>query len=436
MAVAERWPACCALGPGALRGGGCAGGSALHPLDPRPLRGARPRRRHGLARALLDGRLISDADQLPRTACRRDHRRLGRGLASGPHSGRLAAYSQGDGVSFLPSTPFTQGEVVTVHAVLHQGASSTPLAWQFTVAEVDSVSRSLETPPPPAPPPNPRELQHFVSQPDLQPPTVTVTTNSGSRAARRHVPRALRRTGPVRADDPRCQRRADLVQAAAAGRTRCGRARSGIRRSAGPDLVGGPAGRERAPRRGDRDRQQRLPDDRDRARRKRLPARPARISDNATGHGAVHRLRRDPLQPERIRRAERRRGRRHVVSGNRPADRARALRVARAGPRPAGQLLPARDAGQRRYSPWDYFHINALSPEGEDLLVDSRNTWAAYEIHDRTGQIVWELGGKHSSFAMGPAQARPGSTTYARTPGERSPSSTTAPRRRCTRSRA
>ena len=53
-------------------------------------------------------------------------------------------------------------------------------------------------------------------------------------------------------------------------------------------------------------------------------------------------------------------------------------------------------------SPWDYFHINALSPQGEDLLVDSRNTWAAYEIHDRTGQIVWQLGGKHSSFAMGP----------------------------------
>ena len=70
------------------------------------------------------------------------------GSHSGTHAGRLAAYSQGDGASFLPDKPFTQGEVVTVHAVLHRGATTTPLAWRFTVAEVDSVSRSLETPPP------------------------------------------------------------------------------------------------------------------------------------------------------------------------------------------------------------------------------------------------------------------------------------------------
>src|SRR5207237_648525 len=36
-----------------------------------------------------------------------------------------------------------------------------------------------------------------------------------------------------------------------------------------------------------------------------------------------------------------------------------------------------------------------------ELLVDSRNTWAAYEVDAHTGQIVWRLGGKHSSFALG-----------------------------------
>ena len=65
------------------------------------------------------------------------------GSRSGAHAGRLAAYSQGDGASFLPSRPFTQGERVTVHAVLRRGASTTPFAWSFTVAEVDAVSRSL-----------------------------------------------------------------------------------------------------------------------------------------------------------------------------------------------------------------------------------------------------------------------------------------------------
>ena len=104
------------------------------------------------------------------------------GSHSGTHRGRLAAYAQGDGASFLPSAPFAQGEIVTVSAVLRQGNSSTPFAWRFTVAEVDRVSRSLETPPPPPPPPHPREYQHFVSSPGLRPPAVTVTANSGKQA--------------------------------------------------------------------------------------------------------------------------------------------------------------------------------------------------------------------------------------------------------------
>ena len=49
-----------------------------------------------------------------------------------------------------------------MHAVLRRGASTTPFAWRFTVAEVDSVSRSLETPPPPPPPAKPSEVQHFL----------------------------------------------------------------------------------------------------------------------------------------------------------------------------------------------------------------------------------------------------------------------------------
>ncbi|MGO9249697.1 MAG: arylsulfotransferase family protein, partial [Solirubrobacteraceae bacterium] len=61
-------------------------------------------------------------------------------------------------------------------------------------------------------------------------------------------------------------------------------------------------------------------------------------------------------------------------------------------------------------SPWDWFHINAVSEHGsagaEHLLVDSRNTWAAYDVSAHTGQVVWRLGGKQSSFAMGP-ESRP-----------------------------
>ncbi len=56
-----------------------------------------------------------------------------------------------------------------------------------------------------------------------------------------------------------------------------------------------------------------------------------------------------------------------------------------------------------RTTPYDFFHINAIDsqPDG-DLLIDARNTWAAYDVDPRTGQVRWELGGRQSSFALGP----------------------------------
>jgi hypothetical protein len=59
---------------------------------------------------------------------------------------------------------------------------------------------------------------------------------------------------------------------------------------------------------------------------------------------------------------------------------------------------PLPEAGQ----PFDYFHVNSIqeTPDG-NLLVSARNTWAAYDIDARTGQVLWTLGGKHSSFKMG-----------------------------------
>jgi hypothetical protein len=53
--------------------------------------------------------------------------------------------------------------------------------------------------------------------------------------------------------------------------------------------------------------------------------------------------------------------------------------------------------------PWDYFHLNSIQQLGDgNLLVSGRNTSALYEVDYRTGNVVWELGGKNSNFAMGP----------------------------------
>jgi hypothetical protein len=57
-------------------------------------------------------------------------------------------------------------------------------------------------------------------------------------------------------------------------------------------------------------------------------------------------------------------------------------------------------------SPWDFFHINSISltPDG-NLLISSRHMWALYEINRSTGDVVWTLGGRRSTFRVDAAAA-------------------------------
>jgi EmrB/QacA subfamily drug resistance transporter len=53
--------------------------------------------------------------------------------------------------------------------------------------------------------------------------------------------------------------------------------------------------------------------------------------------------------------------------------------------------------------PWDAYHINSLQLLGEgSFLVSMRDTWAAYRVNVETGRIEWTLGGRKSSFKLGP----------------------------------
>jgi len=57
-------------------------------------------------------------------------------------------------------------------------------------------------------------------------------------------------------------------------------------------------------------------------------------------------------------------------------------------------------------TPWDWFHINAVHLDTDgNLLVSSRNTWTVFKVDRHTGQVIWQLGGKHSSFTL---RAAPG----------------------------
>lgn len=51
---------------------------------------------------------------------------------------------------------------------------------------------------------------------------------------------------------------------------------------------------------------------------------------------------------------------------------------------------------------FDYFHLNSIQQlPHHRVLISARNTWTLYEIDERTGRIIWRLGGKHSSFRTG-----------------------------------
>jgi hypothetical protein len=59
------------------------------------------------------------------------------------------------------------------------------------------------------------------------------------------------------------------------------------------------------------------------------------------------------------------------------------------GPKESGRVL-------------DPFHLNSVSldPSG-NVVVSARNTNAVYDVNRGTGAIIWELGGKHTSFKLG-----------------------------------
>jgi Arylsulfotransferase (ASST) len=55
------------------------------------------------------------------------------------------------------------------------------------------------------------------------------------------------------------------------------------------------------------------------------------------------------------------------------------------------------------WHPFDYFHVNSIQQDYDgNLLISARNTWAAYKVNIQTGAIMWELGGKNSSFRLAP----------------------------------
>ncbi|HEY3873531.1 MAG TPA: arylsulfotransferase family protein, partial [Actinocrinis sp.] len=62
--------------------------------------------------------------------------------------------------------------------------------------------------------------------------------------------------------------------------------------------------------------------------------------------------------------------------------------------------FPLQSAGAAAY---DFFHMNSISITPDDhLLICSRHCCALYKVDRRSGEVIWTLGGKSSSFAVAP----------------------------------
>ena len=334
-----------------------------------------------------------------------------KGSRTGPHPGRLVAYSQGDGASFLPTRPFDDGELVTVHADVREGGQTIPFAWSFTVAVHDNpgsmsaavgTGTSTSTSTSSAPTPAPREYQSFHSRPELRPPDVTVSSKAQTATGDlflapysgigQYGPMILNEHGGLiwfKPLSPAGARAADFRVQQYEGKPVLTWWQDPLivngSRTAG-DVIANSAYQE--------------------------------IAEIRAGNGYQPDLHEFQITPQGT----------ALITVFDAID---CNLSAVGGPRDgavADTLLQEIDLKtglvvyewhsldhvslQNSYSsaaptslrePFDYFHINSIDVEQDgELLVSSRNTWAAYDVDPKTGQVRWELGGRHSSFKLGP----------------------------------
>jgi hypothetical protein len=322
------------------------------------------------------------------------------GARSGGHAGRLVPYSQGDGASFVPVHPFKPGEHVTVRATLTVAGRTTPLAYSFDVAVPDTSGEAGGSSTPPS---EPRDYQSFRSRPDLKPPTITVTAHAPGAASGdlllapysgpgQYGPMILDENGALlwfKALTPAGARAADLSVQSYEGKqvlawwqdplitATSRKAGIVIDDSAYHQIAVARAGNGYQP---------------DLHEFKTTPRGTALITVydgiecnlSAVGGpagGAVA----DTLVQELDLKTGLVRYEWHSLDHVPLSD----------------SYVSARPGSRKE--PFDFFHVNSIDvTRSGDLLIDARNTWAAYDTDPRTGQIRWRLGGRRSSFKLGP----------------------------------
>jgi hypothetical protein len=321
------------------------------------------------------------------------------GSRSGAHRGRLLAYSQGDGASFVPAKPFIQGERVSVRGELRDGGGTIPFGWSFTAAVQDHGGHAGGSP---RPAPQKAAYQSFHSRPELQPPSVTVTAHAAAATPGdifiapysgpgQYGPMILDENGSVlwfMPLSPAGTRAADF-------RVQQYEGKAVLTWWQDPLIA----------------------DSSSKAGEVITDSSYRRLAVVRAGNGYQPDLHEFQITPQGV-------GLITVYDGidcdlssvGGPRDAAVADTLMQQIDLKTGLVMyewhsldhvPLSDSyasGKHasRTTPLDYFHINAIDVQHDgSLLIDARNTWAAYDVDPQSGEVRWRLGGKRSSFAMG-----------------------------------
>jgi Arylsulfotransferase (ASST) len=325
------------------------------------------------------------------------------GSRSGNHPGKLERYSTGAGESFVPNAPFQSGEQVAVHALVGGGSVTPekPVTTIFTVAHQTNVSQ-VEFPTNPG---NPHAVQHYASAPTLTPSTVTITARAQAGPAPGDLfmaPYQGRGTpGPMISEQdgtlvwfhplPAGEESTDFEVQQYEGKPVLtwwqGRILN-VGFGRGEDVI--------------------------------YDSSYKRIASVRAGNGYRADLHQFRLTPQ----------------GTAWIDEFDPIKLNTASLRGAGGVLtdsvvqeidvrtglvmwewhalghiPLSDSHNpipHNGNPWDYIHVNSIDPgTSNDVLVSARNSWGLYDVDIRTGAFNWQLGGKHSTFKLGP-----GTKTY------------------------
>ncbi len=329
------------------------------------------------------------------------------GSLSGAHSGRLSAYSQGDGASFLPAAPFAAGDRVTVTATIGPGAGASPRPVRFSF-DVDTPYPTASVAPFPNPPAAPADYLSFATLPGAQIPAMTVAVHDADPAAGdimttngpgpgQYGPLIYTPSGQLVWFDhlPSSETAENLDEQTLQGRPVLTWWRGKVLSlgfGQGEDLVMNSRYQVIA----------------------RLPGANGLHADlhdfqlapgNVAYITAFNPIRCDLAPAGGVRDGA------IVDTAVQEIDLSTGLVRWEWHSLDHVAVSESETPSPTTSTPWDWFHVNSIDVEGAGskpsgaLLISARNTWAAYQLAAGSGSILWRLGGTRSSFRMGPGTA-------------------------------